>query len=191
MAICIVVLSAKENADQLAQKLEKASIPLVKCDLIKPKCTEKSSITERSAVEQEQMPNSLNPVDFETIELLNPKLSRNSRQKKMASLLMPFGFIAGLTFTKMTGLTTFSDLGVGYLGESLSGGLIGMASGLMGSYVASSSVNSTNNEDIAAIKKLSEKGLWLLLIQTPLGIDMPWSMLRGENNSEIFRLLDQ
>ncbi len=191
MAICIVVLTGAEEANQLAQKLATAATPLIRCDLIRPKGIQTSSAQEKTPRNEEGMASELNPVDIETIELLNPNLSKKSRQKRMALWLLPFGFIAGFTFTKLTGLTTFSELGFGYLGESLSGGLVGMASGWMGSYVASASVSSTNTEDIVAIKKLSENGLWLLLLETPLEIELPWNILREDKNLEIFRLLEQ
>ena len=66
----------------------------------------------------------------------------------MAKWLMPFGFMAGLTFTFMTGLQTFKGLGLGSLGEPLIGSLLGMMSGWMGTYAASLSVKSDNNDQI-------------------------------------------
>ena len=134
MSICIVVLSDEEKANQLGERLQKAGIALIRCDLIKPRSTditEPEQETKETAIDPLKNAQ-LIPIDIDNLELLNPNLSQKSRQKKMSMLLMPFGFIAGFTFTKLTGLTTFSDVGIGYLGESLSGGLIGMASGLMG-----------------------------------------------------------
>ena len=44
---------------------------------------------------------------------------------------MPFGFIAGIAFSNMTNLSTFSFLGLNNIGESLIGGLLGMGSGYL------------------------------------------------------------
>ena len=59
----------------------------------------------------------------------------------MARWLMPFGFIAGIAFSKMTNLSTFSFIGLNNIGESLIGGLLGMGSGYLGSIFASASIN--------------------------------------------------
>ena len=58
-----------------------------------------------------------------TLEELNPAFARQRRQKGMALWLIPFGFLAGLTFTQITDLHTFSALGP--WGEPLIGGLLG------------------------------------------------------------------
>ena len=66
------------------------------------------------------------------VERLQPATSRRRRQRSMARWLMPFGFLAGVTFTQITDLQTFSALGS--WGEPVVGGLLGMVSGLMGSF---------------------------------------------------------
>ena len=197
MAICIVVLSETGKAHQIREKVQSAGISLIRCDLIKPQSTNKSlsnaKATETS-IETEQTAAktiSLNEIGIDSVDLLNPNLSKRKRQKGMALLLMPFGFIAGLTFTQMTGLTTFSDLGVGALGEPISGGVVGMISGWMGSHVGAASVGSKNDEDITSLRKLSEEGQWLLLLETPFEVELPWSLLKGVNPIEIVRLIDQ
>ena len=48
--------------------------------------------------------------EIENIRILNPKLDRKLRQKSMRNWLMPFGFIAGIAFSNMTNLSTFSFL---------------------------------------------------------------------------------
>ena len=50
------------------------------------------------------------------------------------------GFFAGCTFTQITTLDTFASFGS--WGEAFIGGLMGMGSGLMGSYAAAASVPS-------------------------------------------------
>ena len=59
---------------------------------------------------------------------------------------MPFGFIAGIAFSNMTNLSTFSFLGLNNIGESLIGGLLGMGSGYLGSIVSSESININRNK---------------------------------------------
>ena len=71
---------------------------------------------------------------LQEVAALNPALARRRRQKGMALWLVPFGFFAGLTFTQITDLHTFSLLGP--WGEPLVGGLLGMGSGWLGSFVA-------------------------------------------------------
>ena len=59
----------------------------------------------------------------------------------MKNWLMPFGFLAGLSFSNMTNLTTFSFLNLNTFGESLVGGLLGLGSGYIGSFFAAGSIN--------------------------------------------------
>jgi len=193
VAICIVVLSENRKANQIRQKLQNAGTPLSKCDLIGPSLQGNSlgeELPKESVLETEEL-KPLNPLQINTIELLNPHLAKRLRQKRIAFFLLPFGFLAGLTFSQMTGLTTFSDLGVGGLGEPLSGALVGMASGWMGSYVAAWSVNSKNEEDITTLRKYSEEGLWLLLLETPFETELPWQFLQEIDPLRVVRLLDQ
>ena len=69
--------------------------------------------------------------EIENIRILNPKLDRKIRQRNMSTWLMPFGFIAGIAFSNMTNLSTFSFLGLNNIGESFIGGILGMGSGYL------------------------------------------------------------
>ena len=194
MSLCIVVLADALKANEICQKIHDASIPLVKSMLIKPKVFNQSvSVKDGSGAIHASGQQIIQPKSFEIdqVELLNPKLARKARQKNMAMLLGPFGFLAGLTFTQMTGLTTFADLGVGALGEPLTGGLLGLGSGLIGSYVASSTVGSQTGEDIESMKKLNKEGKWLLLLETPFEVELPWNILKEANPIDIIRLVNQ
>ena len=82
--------------------------------------------------------------EIKNIRVLNPKLDRKIRQKNMRTWLMPFGFIAGIAFSNMTNLSTFSFLGLNNIGESFMGGLLGMGSGYLGSIVSSATVSYTH-----------------------------------------------
>ena len=193
MSICIVALPNKEKANQLNDRLKSMSTPISRCELIKPAMGAKGFEPEQSQSSSIDAKSNLNcpdPIDIEKVPLLNPELSKKSRQKSMALLLIPFGFIAGLTFTAMTDLTTFSDLGVNFLGERITGGLVGMISGWMGSYVGAASVRPKNVEDINSLRKLHEQGLWLMLLETPFEVELPWNLLKEVEPTEIVRLLD-
>ncbi|NJL85382.1 MAG: hypothetical protein HC886_04490 [Leptolyngbyaceae cyanobacterium SM1_1_3] len=65
--------------------------------------------------------------------LIDPKQKAWNQIKLMALWLVPFGFIAGLSFNAVTGLDTFSW--AGRFGNQLLGGLLGAASGGLGSFM--------------------------------------------------------
>lgn len=123
---------------------------------------------------------------LEEVEQLNPAFSRQRRQKRMALWLMPFGFFAGLTFTQITDLQTFSALGP--WGEPLLGGLLGMGSGWMGSYVAAASVNSEIDDRIRTLRNRLEEGSWLLLLEPAAGVEVPWTLLQQAKPKAVVRL---
>lgn len=195
MPTCVIVLAESESANQLNQKLQKASTPLTKFQLVHPSFKKGDVLGEpqkETTTTETTLENGIRTIEINNVQLLNPKLSRQIRQRGMAMWLMPFGFLAGLTFTQMTGLETFESfgLGVGQLGEAAIGGLLGMGSGLLGSYVATASVNPPINEDIKSLRKKNEQGKWLLILETPFGIELPWQFLNEINPIEIINLND-
>ena len=102
MPVCVVVLSDQAAAEGLTQQLRDTAVPLLMCQAIPP---------EGNAID--------------SVALLSPTLTRQRRQKAMARWLMPFGFLAGVTFTKITNLTTFAAFGP--WGETLIGGLMAVS----------------------------------------------------------------
>ena len=52
-----------------------------------------------------------NETELAAVERLNPATARRRRQQGMARWLLPFGFLAGLTFTFITDLHTFDFVG--------------------------------------------------------------------------------
>ena len=166
MTTCVVVLASEESAQTLKNKLEGIDQPILQCLVVPPQGDQINSI-----------------------ELLNPNLTRQRRQKAMARWLMPFGFLAGLTFTKITNLTTFSSFGP--WGEPVIGGLLGMGSGLMGSYAAAASVNSENEDGVRILRNRREEGRWLVLLETPPGVDLPWQMVQRQRPIQVVRLSEQ
>ena len=165
MAICVVVLADQAAADQLTEQLNDPQLRLSRSITIPP---EGDSI--------------------DRVELLSPNLTRQRRQKAMARWLMPFGFLAGVTFTKITNLTTFAAFGP--WGETLIGGLMGMGSGLMGSYAAAASVDSDNEAGVRILRNRRDEGSWLVLVETPNGIEAPWQVVQRNRPQQVVRLND-
>ena len=166
MTICVVVLASEQSAETLKNQLEGIDQPILQCLVVPPQGDQINSI-----------------------ELLNPNLTRRRRQKAMARWLMPFGFMAGLTFTQITNLTTFS--GFGPWGEPVIGALLGMGSGLMGSYAAAASITSENEDGVRILRNRRDEGRWLVLLETPPGVELPWQMVQRQRPLQVVRLSEQ
>ena len=126
--------------------------------------------------------------EIENIRILNPKLDRKIRQKNMGTWLMPFGFIAGIAFSNMTNLSTFSFLGLNNIGESFLGGLLGMGSGYLGSIVSSASINVNRNKELRSIISFNKDGKWLILLENQIGTELPWALIKQSEPKEIIFL---
>jgi hypothetical protein len=124
--------------------------------------------------------------DLAAVERLDPAAGRRQRQKTMMRWLLPFGFLAGLTFTQITDLHTFSSLGS--WAQPLIGGLLGMVSGWMGSFAAAASVTSDVDDRVRALRNRLEEGNWLLLVTMPSGIEVPWTRLQEAKPKAVVRL---
>lgn len=123
---------------------------------------------------------------FTSVDRLNPATARRRRQRTMARWLMPFGFVAGLTFTQITDLHTFDA--VGAWGEPVIGGLLGMVSGLMGSYAAAASVSSEEDDRLRILRNRLDEGNWLLLVEPATSQDMPWPVVQQARPKAVVRL---
>ena len=182
MSTCVIVFKEKKPAKELLLKLREAETPILSCDLIEPlnnKINSKNINLENS---EEVFSNQLN---FNNVKLLNPILARKERQKALATWLIPFGFVAGLSFSQMTDLQTFSEMGFPNQFEQFLGGLVGMISGWLGSFFSAGSINQENNDDIRALRKKSEQGFWLILLELPIEIELPWKIIKETNCLEI------
>ena len=126
--------------------------------------------------------------EIENIRILNPKLDRKIRQKNMRTWLMPFGFIAGIAFSNMTNLSTFSFFGLNNVGESFMGGLLGMISGYLGSIVSAASINVNRNKELRSIINLNNEGKWLLLLENKIGTELPWALIKQSEPIDIIFL---
>ncbi len=124
--------------------------------------------------------------DPATVERLDPTTARRRRQRSMARWLLPFGFLAGLTFTQITDLHTFSALGP--WGEPVVGGLLGLVSGWMGSFAAAFSVASEDADRVRGLRNRLEEGQWLLLLEPAAGQDVPWTTVQRARPKAVVRL---
>ena len=110
MTKSIVIYEDIDKCVQLFDVFKQKSVMLSEAILIPP-------ISEKITSEETELLNAkvnilFKSQNFEDIRILNPKLDRKMRQKDMSRWLMPFGFIAGISFSNMTNLSTFSFLGL-------------------------------------------------------------------------------
>jgi len=175
LAKCILIFDELHKCFELFESFNEKTIYLKEKLLIIPS-EEKISEHERIFIDKNK---SSTKIEFiEEVRLLNPKLDRSMRQKSMSNWLMPFGFIAGLTFSNMTNLSTFAFLGLNQVGDSIVGGLLGMVSGLLGSFVASSSINLNRGKEIRSILNFNKQGKWIILLENQIGYELPWIIIR-------------
>ena len=52
----------------------------------------------------------------------------------------------------------------------------------------SEDINQDNIDDIRALQKKSEQGLWLLILELPIEIELPWEILKETNCLEIITI---
>ena len=185
MTKCILVFDELEKCLALLKTFEDKSIALMELSIIKP-IIEQVSTTQQKLIDEQK--ERIKIENIENIRILNPKLDRKIRQQNMRVWLMPFGFIAGLTFSNMTNLSTFSFLGFNNLGESIIGGFLGMGSGYIGSIFAAASINLNRNKEIRSIINFNKGGKWLILLENQIGNELPWILLRESDPIDIIYL---
>ena len=185
MSTCVIVFNGKQSAKELVLKLREAQTPILNCDLVEP-LDSKMNPEILNLENFEEL--SINELNFNNVKLLNPKLARKDRQKVLATWLVPFGFIAGLSFSQMTNLKTFSDMGFPNQLEQILGGFVGMISGWLGSFFSAGGVNSETDDDLRALRKKSEQGFWLLILELPIETELPWATLQETNSLEIINI---
>ncbi len=188
MSTCVIVFKGKQPAKELLLKLREAQTPILGSDFIKPLDNQMDSENLNLENSEEIFNNQIN---FDNVKLLNPNLARKDRQKALARWLIPFGFLAGLGFSQMTDLKTFSEFGFPNQFEKLLGGLVGMISGGLGSFFAAGGISEENNVDIRALRKKSEQGFWLLILELPIEIELPWEILNDKNCLEVITIGNQ
>ncbi len=185
MSTYVIISKEKKPVKELVLKLREAQTPILNCDLVEPLDT-KSDLENSNIDTSEKV--FTNQSNFNNIKLLNPALARKDRQKTLATWLIPFGFIAGLSFSQMTDLKTFADMGFPNQLEKLLGGLVGMISGALGSFFSAGGISQETDDDLRAIRKKSEEGFWLLILELPLEIEPPWVILKEIDSLEIITI---
>lgn len=185
MSTFVIISKEKEPVKELLLKLREAQTPILNCDLVEP--LDNKSEHETSNLDKSEGVFA-NQSSFNNIKLLNPAIDRKDRQKTLATWLIPFGFIAGLSFSQMTDLKTFADMGFPNQLEKLLGGIVGMISGAIGSFFSAGGISQETNDDLRAIRKKSEGGCWLLILELPLEIEPPWGILKEIDSLEIITI---
>ena len=185
MSTYVIILKRKKAAKELLLKLREAQTPILNCDLVEPLDNKTDHENSNSDKSEELF---TNQSSFNNIKLLNPGLARKDRQKTLATWLIPFGFIAGLSFSQMTDLKTFADMGFPNQLERLLGGLVGMISGALGSFFSAGGINQETVDDLRTIRKKSEEGFWLVILELPIEIEPPWSILNETDSLEIITI---
>ena len=185
MSTYVFILKEKNPAKDLLLKLREAQTPILNCDLVEP--LKKKSEHENSNLDTSEEVFA-NQSSFNNIKLLNPALAKKDRQKTLATWLIPFGFIAGLSFSQMTDLKTFADMGFPNQLEKLLGGLVGMISGALGSFFSAGGISQETADDLRALQKKSEEGFWLLILELPIEIEPPWAILKEADSLEVITI---
>ena len=185
MSTFVITLKEKKPAKELLLKLREAQTPILNCDLVEPLDNRTDNEDSNLDISKEVFANQSN---FNNIKLLNPDLARKDRQKTLATWLIPFGFIAGLSFSQMTDLKTFANMGFPNPLEKLLGGLVGMISGALGSFFSAGGTNQETLDDLRVIRKKSEEGYWLLILELPMEIEPPWEILKQTDTLEIINI---
>ena len=185
MSKYVIILKEKKPAKELLLKLREAQTPILNYDLVEPLHVKSENEASNLNTSEEVF---TNQSSFNNIKLLNPALGRKDRQKALATWLIPFGFIAGLSFSQMTDLKTFADMGFPNQLEKLLGGLVGMISGALGSFFSAGGISQETVDDLRAIRKKSEEGFWLLILELPVEIELPWAILKETDSLEIITI---
>ena len=185
MSKYVIISREKKQAKELLSRMREAQTPILNCDLVEP--LHNSSDIENSNLNSTEE-DFANQSNFNNVKLLNPDLARKDRQKTLATWLIPFGFIAGLSFSQMTNLKTFEELGFPNQLEKLLGGLVGMISGALGSFFSAGGITQETDDDLRAIRKKSEEGFWLLILELPLEMELPWLILKQIDNLEVITI---
>ncbi|MFE4106352.1 hypothetical protein [Almyronema epifaneia] len=96
--------------------------------------------------------------------LINPDDEADKQSNRLATWVIPFGFLAGFAFSVLSGLQTFAW--AGELGNHLIGGLLGAASGALGAFVVGRISGWTvGSGDAIAYRNRLNAGKYLIITQ--------------------------
>jgi len=101
--------------------------------------------------------------------LIDPNEQAGKQAKLMSYWLVPFGFFAGFTFNFITGLNTFPW--AGEFGNHLIGGILGAASGALGSFFVGGGVGLiSGGGDALPYRNRLKAGKYLIVVQGSGGV---------------------
>lgn len=96
--------------------------------------------------------------------LIDPSIQARKQTKGLVTWLIPFGFVAGYVFNVLSGLNTFPW--AGELGNHIIGGLLGAASGALGSFFVGGGVGLTvGSGDALPYRNRLNAGKYLVVVK--------------------------
>jgi hypothetical protein len=96
--------------------------------------------------------------------LIDPRDAARKQVKNMATWIVPFGVVGGMTFSSITGLDTFAY--AGEIGSYLISGIVGGLSGLMGSLFVGGGVGLLfGGDDAIPYRTRLDSGKYLIVIK--------------------------
>ena len=96
--------------------------------------------------------------------LIDPNQQASKRAKKLAYMLVPFGFVAGYAFNVLTGIELFSF--TNSITEHIIGGVLGAASGLLGAVFVGGGVGLTvGSGDALTYRNRLNAGRYIIVTQ--------------------------
>lgn len=94
--------------------------------------------------------------------LIDPNIQASKRAKKLAYMLVPFGFVAGYAFNVLTGIHLFSFTNA--VAEHIIGGVLGAASGLLGAIMVGGGVGlTTGSGDALTYRNRLNEGKYIIV----------------------------
>ncbi|MEA5593749.1 hypothetical protein [Rivularia sp. UHCC 0363] len=98
--------------------------------------------------------------------LIDPKEEAKKQAKFMSYWLVPFGFVAGFTFSLITGLNTFAW--AGEIGNHFIGGLLGAGSGALGAIFVGGGVGLVfGGGDALPYRNRLDAGKYIVVVEGP------------------------
>ncbi|MGB3573054.1 MAG: hypothetical protein WA783_03110 [Phormidesmis sp.] len=146
MSYLVAVLGDRIQAEEVYTALEKASITMDKVEIL--------GRGFKSADEY---------------GLIDPKDQAEKQIKGMATWVIPFGFVGGVTFNAITGLNTFPWAGT--LGNQIIGGVLGAIAGAMGSFFIGGGVGAgVGSGDALSYRNRLNAGKYLIVVKGSDGL---------------------
>ena len=141
MNYLVAVLENKQQAEEAYSILQRDGIP-----------TEKITILGRGYQSADEF------------GLIAPNLQASKRAKKLAYMLIPFGFVAGYAFNVLTGIHLFSF--TNSVAEHIIGGVLGAISGLLGAIVVGGGVGlTTGSGDALTYRNRLNAGKYIIVTE--------------------------